>query len=226
MRKTILLLSILITSFVFSQSKEYKSCADARALAIEDFSNGLYVCKDINYVKFESLDSNFERFFKNLIYSKHSIVIDHFDSKIIEQDFCYSNTMDSLVYKKFGIEIYRKVRAKAKEIYTITENEKSKLLDLSKTYTDIDSYPKFIGNDKIITDYLNKRFSEIKNSDFSAIDLTIGIDGTIENFEVNFSLPNELDKSKIITELNELGTFISGYLFGIKVKSKTWFYFE
>ncbi len=228
MKKTtcILLLSTFITSFVFSQSEKYESCIDAKAVAIKDFNSGLYLCKNIDYVEFKSLDSNFERFFKNLIYSKYSIFIDHFDSKILEKDFCYSNTMDSLIYKKYGNNIYKHVRAKAKEIYSLNEYEKSKLLDLSKIYTDIESYPKFIGNDKIITDYLNKTFREFKKSDFNAIDLTIGIDGRIENFEVNFSLSNAVDKSKIITELNELGTFISGYLFGIKVKSKTWFYFE
>jgi len=226
MKNTIILLSIFITSFVFSQSKEYENCVDAKEVAIKDFNSGLYLCKNANYVEFTSLDSGFERFFGNLIYSQYSIYIHHFDSKILEQDLCYSNTMDSLIYKKYGDNIYKHVRTKAKEIYTISEYEKSKLLDLSKIYTDVESYPKFTGNDKIITDYLNKTFREVKNPDFNAIDFTIGIDGKIENFEVNFNISNKLDKSKLLTELNKFGTFIPGYLFGIKVKSKTWFYFE
>jgi hypothetical protein len=225
MKKSILILFIILSSFAFSQSKEYENCFEAKSIALKDFNNGLYFCKNIDYVEFVSLDKDFEHFFKNLIYSKYSIVIDHFNSKISEEDYCFSNTMDSLIYKKFGENIYKTTRAKAKEIYHSSEYEKSKLLDLSKTYSDVDSYPKFVGNDKIISDYAKDLFGNNKNSDINWINLTIGIDGKIEEFKVNFELPNKFDKTKIIKNLNHLGTFIPGYLLGIKVKSYTWFYF-
>jgi hypothetical protein len=125
-----------------------------------------------------------------------------------------------------GKDIYTRFRAEARDIYLSTsEQQWSKLLDLSKTYTLVDSYPKFIGNDKTISNYLSKTFSEAKSADFNAIGLTIGIDGTIKDLESNFEFSHTIDKSKLLEELNQLGTFVPGYLFGIKIKSKTWFYF-
>ena len=224
MKKTITILFIIISSFCFSQSKEYESCIGAKALAQQDFNNDLYYCKNIDYVDFISVDDSFESFFANLIYSKYSIIIDHFSSKISEEDYCYSNTMDSLIYNKFGKNIYKTVRYEAKDKYHFSESEKSKLLDLSKTYSDIDSYPKFVGNDKIISDFANELFKDYMNPEFNYISLVIGVNGKIEDFKANFKIPTEFDKTVIIKKLNNLGGFVPGYLYGIKVKSYTWFY--
>ena len=224
MKKAIVILSLILSSTCFSQSEEYESCAEAKALAQKDFNNELYYCKNIDYVDFVSIDNDFESFFANLIYSKYSIIIDHFSSKISNEDYCYSNTMDSLIYDKFGKNVYKTVRNEAKDIYHYTESEKSKLLDLSKTYSDVESFPKFIGNDKMISDYANEIFKDYKNPEFNYINLVIGINDKVEDFKVNFEIPAEMDKAEIIKQINNLGGFISAYLYGIKVKSYTWYY--
>ena len=87
MKKAIVILSLILSSTCFSQSEEYESCAEAKALAQKDFNNELYYCKNIDYVDFVSIDNDFESFFANLIYSKYSIIIDHFSSKISNEDF-------------------------------------------------------------------------------------------------------------------------------------------
>ena len=67
MKKAIVILSLILSSTCFSQSEEYESCEEAKALDQKDFNNELYYCKNIDYVDFVSIDNDFESFFANLI---------------------------------------------------------------------------------------------------------------------------------------------------------------
>ncbi|MGH1388511.1 hypothetical protein [Kordia sp.] len=224
MKHLLFALTILLSLQAISQTDSEKECAENEAEANVDFNNGEFTGYH-EYIEPEfSTKWEFEFFYQAYMYSKYSI----FMETSRDADGCYERKMDSLVRSKFGAEIYKETRKKALKIFeNSTRQERSKVLDLSKYYISTESAPKFIGNDYIIQNFLEKHFEykgkEAAGHDFKyrLITLFINRKGHITNFETRTDLLKEdFNKNDIIKQMNALGDFVPAYLIGVPVNAK------
>ena len=208
-----------------SQNDIEEDCAEKTAEAIADFNSGEYIGY-YNYIPVDFItDRKFEFFYQTYLYAKYSIYMEHHSEGY---GICYAKKMDSLVCSKYGADMYQKSRRKALDIFkNSTREEQSKVLDLSKYYISTESAPKFIGNDYILRNFIEKHFvykgKEAAGHDieFRLITLFINRKGEITNFETRTDLLKDgFNKNDIIKEMNALGDFVPAYLLGIPVNAK------
>jgi len=227
MKNILPLFIILFCLKSFSQTDKINDCDKGKAKALKDFNNGKLLCRSNNHFEFNSVDGKFEHFFETYIYSKHSIFVEDGTYLTSKKEICYTQKMDSLIFEKFGENIYKISRKEAKDIYVNTPYaERSKIIDLNKTYfTTNHSSPKFIGNDQDLCKLFKTRFNANGKHDGNIINLYININGVVFDYDTKDILKDSNNKAEIITEINALGRFVPGYLYNIKVNSKTWYWY-
>lgn len=224
MKKVIIIIIILSFTNGFSQFYEYKNCSEAKRSAEKDFNNGNISLRLYGLLDNTETDYEFEKFHNVYLYSKYSIKVEYMGCLTSKNGICYVKKTDDLIEKKFGKNFFSEVRKETEKLYKETnEFEKSKLLNLSKAYFDgLESNPKFLGNDKILIDYLK---SKTKNTECEFI-LIINTKGKVVEISNTKLLINAVEKSKMITVINNLGDWFPGYIYGIQVKSIFFAYFE
>ncbi len=212
-KKIPIIIFILSFSISFSQFYEYENCGEAKKSAKKDFKNGNSSFRIYGLLDDTETDFEFENFYNVLLYSKYSIKVEYMGCLTSENAICYVKKMNSLIKKKYGENFFKKTRIELENIYNETsEKEKSKLLDLSKVYDfELDSYPKFIGNDKELSFFIKKMIPKLI--------LIINEKGKVEDLENDNNEKKILNKQKIISKINAFGSFVPAYLYGIKVKS-------
>jgi hypothetical protein len=227
MKSILLTLMILVLSHqTFAQYSFFESCEEAEKQAQLDSDNGIFKLRIHGLVDYGF--SDFRKFYEIYLYSIHNIEISYEGCIIFEEEICYTKKMNNLMNEKFGGDfIENKIKELELFFPTLSEKDKSDILDLNKIYTsNLESDAKFIGNDKIIANYLKSilQFKETPETYFDLIELTINEKGKIINLEFDQRL-EFVDKSKLqlyLYELNKLGDWMPGFIFNTKVKSKTY----
>src|SRR5690606_28665891 len=96
---------------------------------------------------------------------------------------CYTKRIDIVMNGKFGESFLELKKVELESIFsTLSDQDKSEILDLNKIYTsNLESEPKFIGNDNLISNYLKSiiQFKEKAETFFDIINLTIDEKGNV-----------------------------------------------
>ena len=123
----ILFLLILSSGEVYSQETKFQSkdsivyrnskftCESGASQAYRDFSDGKYNL--YSYGLIVSFDYEFDKFYEEYAKEKYDIIIKDMGCVITPYSECYTKTMDSLVYRKFGRNIEKKMSKEARKIY-------------------------------------------------------------------------------------------------------------
>ena len=119
MKALITLLCITICGIANSQEKKlvwtHQTCEKGTEKAKTDFSNGNYNCYSYGLVIQSNPD--FSAYYDNYLKTKYGINIENKGCVITDFSRCYSETMEKLVYEKFGSDIFEKSLKEAKKIY-------------------------------------------------------------------------------------------------------------
>ena len=229
MKPLLFVAMFLLGITINAQNQLSEKCKEGMVKAQTDFEKGeLYF--DYNLIEIEfNTKNDFESFYQVYLFSKYGIRWGEYIDYHSETDQCYYRKMDSLLREKFGEDIFIKSRRAAKKIHDIGDRKvKSSILDLTKFYIYLESPPKFIGNDMIVKNQLQKMFerapTDDENSALAFFTLYIDTSGNIVNFESSTHIPKEKNtKNNILYQLNQLGKFEPAYLYDVKVKAKLHF---
>ncbi len=119
MKKIIYLSFLLVFGISFSQneaSHKNDSCESGTAQAKTDFDNGKYNCYSYGLI-FDTNPDLSDYILKYRI-KKYGINTKNVGCVITGFSKCYSKTMEELVLKKFGNDIFEKSSKEAEELYT------------------------------------------------------------------------------------------------------------
>lgn len=132
MKKRIAIIILLFSSFVFSQIENkmitkdtlvwktiHYSCEQGTKDAETDFSNGIYNSYSYGWAPVISTTDNeeFSKFYVNYVREKYAINIEHKGCIVTQQSECYSKTMEKLISKKFGKNIYKRAHKEAEKLF-------------------------------------------------------------------------------------------------------------
>ncbi len=243
---------ILFIPFIFFGQKieTYKEIGEIHA--IEDFNLGAgIVGYYYNIINPDYKTIKFIEFNKVFYLKKYNInyEIVNVGCLIPENYNCYKNSykkhMDSLVLKKYGGNFIKNTEKEILKEYEIfknaTQNELKKYINFDHIYDFAESLPKFIGNEKNLSDFINNFIiSNFENKNLKQIALSIEYseNGSITNCfftdaivffdkiyninDYNFEKNNDnkyLQLEKELTKsLNNLGQWIPAYLYQNKIK--------
>jgi len=229
MKKRILLF-FTILSFIRGVGQEIDSiqCLSKKNKAISDSKKGILKFRTHGLVKYSNQNS--EKDFRIYLFSKYGIEKIDLGCIVSITDFCYTETMDSIIKNQFNSDLIRNTKTYVEQKFIkLTQIKKSKIIDLKKYYTInlLESHPKFIGNDKIIKDYLDKTFVKKEKQFYRFICLKISLIGKIVDIELpeNLILKKGIDLGNLIKKLNDFGKWTPGYIYNLKVNSTTEFIF-
>lgn len=125
MKSSICGLFLLFFSLVFSQNENSKTndsivwrkltCESGVEQAKNDFNKGIYNCFSYGFIA----ETNYElsSFIRKYRKTKYGIDTKNAGCVITEYSECYSRTMNDLVLKKFGKDIFEKSRKEAEELF-------------------------------------------------------------------------------------------------------------
>ena len=119
MRHFLTLIFLITFSYANSQEKKLvwtsKTCENGIEKAKDDFEKENYFCYSYGLVI--ETDPEFSRFYDEYIFSKDRIVSKNAGCVVTNYSKCYSETMEKLVFEKFGSDIFEKTLKEAKELY-------------------------------------------------------------------------------------------------------------
>ncbi|NNF85743.1 MAG: hypothetical protein HKM26_04275 [Winogradskyella sp.] len=121
MRHLILILALLSTSSIFSQSKlttmnnHENPCDYGTEMAITDFSNGKYVM--VTYGLIVSQDWDFENYYIDYMAKNYNVIMSFGGCTVLPSELCYSNKMKELLRDKFGANFFEESKEAAKQLY-------------------------------------------------------------------------------------------------------------
>jgi hypothetical protein len=227
--KKIFIIIILIINInnIFSQESENSECDKMTRQASVDFSNEKYVYG--NYIGISSIkkDYEFEKFYQLYLKSEFNIETITTGCTSLLEEYCYLNTMDSLLGKKFNYgksffdtnRIYQKKRFKK-----LNNKEKAKVLNNDKFYSDfLEHKPIFKGKKSKLREYFKLHFEMSKYEKSFGVEMSIDKNGILTDLKVFYPeiLRDKeiIDKPEMIKELNQLGKWKSGKIFNKKVNS-------
>jgi len=147
-------------------------------------------------------------------------------------DSCYWQTMDSLFLEKFGEDFLIKENEKIRIEYSnLTKREKSKVLQKDKIYhmVYLDQLAIFEGDISKIREFFIKTYN-LDMSEFNNWINVLTIDRRGKIIDYTLDIHNELSfsstmkqKKRDLKELNKIGKWKSGILWGKKVNSDVFF---
>jgi len=207
-----------------AQFSYFENCEEAEKQAKLDSDKGIYKWRIHGLVSYSF--SDFQKFYEIYLYSKYNIEISYEGCIVFEEEMCYTKRMDSLMNAKFGESFLELKKVELESIFsTLSDQDKSEILDLNKIYTsNLESEPKFIGNDNLISNYLKSiiQFKEKPETFFDIINLTIDEKGNVIDIEFYERL-EFVDKNKFqiyLDEINRIGNWMPGFIYNTKIKSK------
>ena len=106
------------SNLVQTDSIFFGNCETGIEKAIIDFKDHKYSCYSYGLVIY--LNPDFSEFYQNYMKKKYNINLANKGCLITDYSDCYSQTMDKLVYGKFGEDIFERTRKKAREIFDKT----------------------------------------------------------------------------------------------------------
>jgi len=206
---------------------DFESCTEALEQAERDFDKGKVWSLEgtLDYLE-KDYSEEFVQLYKTYFYAKYNIefFLTVEACMATTQQYCYARRIDSILMNTYGKNFFETEKLKIEKLYKESQSKEfSEIIDLDKAYFYLDSNPKFIGNDKVLNEFLKEKFKidlakEISNVD--VITLIIDSDGIVTDYRVNNINIEHGSKKKTIQEINALGDWISGYLYGLKVKSQ------
>ena len=216
----------LIVSNIRAQNHFYfESCEDAKKQAVVEAESGAYYF--ITGDAFGDDGIALSNYLSLFIYSNYNIKTEFRGCMEDEYEKCYDKTMDSLINQIFGQNFIENIKIKLLlKFDSMSVEEKSQIIKLSVIYdSNLESDPKFIGNDQIIADFLRTIFVDKDGNEplWTTVLLTIDENGELINIEPDndyLSFKNQDDKINLISKLNNLGKWIPGFIYNKKVKSK------
>jgi len=229
MKAFVILFFLTCLNQISAQYNYYDSCEEAKAHAIKDAQSGILMSRGHGLPDVPTdWNPDFENYFEIYIYSKYGIEITQEGCVITDYEECYTQTMDSVIISKFGNDIFEKNRNILKQKFSYSTNEdRISILDFSRLYKrNLESLPKFVGNDVLVSNYLNTIIESKKESLFNSVLLVVEKNGKIIDFtiEMDLQMKTSISKKDIIKKLNSLGNWVPGYIYGQKVKSQADFY--
>lgn len=121
MKIFIIIVFILNLGVVYSQENDSikwtkVTCEKGTEEAKIDFEKGNYNCYSYGLI-FTTESSEFIKFLQDYRKRKYGIVAKNAGCVITDYSKCYSKTMEELVFKKFGSDIFEKSRKEAEELF-------------------------------------------------------------------------------------------------------------
>ena len=92
-----------------------KTCKNGIEHARIDFENGKYNTFSNSLRWLSKEDWGFQNFYREYMKSEYGIHIKVSSCIVTNESICYSNTMQKMILKKFGDDIFEKSRVKAKQ---------------------------------------------------------------------------------------------------------------
>ena len=95
------------------------TCEKGSEKAESEFKTGIYnsYFYGINAEIYPKTQEGFNEFYIEYVRKKYSINIQHMGCVVTDYSECYSQTMDKLIYNKFGSKIFEKARKKALKLF-------------------------------------------------------------------------------------------------------------
>jgi len=228
MKKIFIIIILFInTNNIFSQESEKSECDKMTSQAFVDFSNGKYVYGDYIGISSIKKDYEFEKFYQLYLKSKFNIETITTSCTSLLAEYCYLNSMDSLLGEKFnyGKSFFNTDRINQKKRFKKLNNkEKAKVLSNDKFYSVfLEHKPIFKGRKSKLREYFKNHFKMDKYEKSFGVEMSIDKNGILTDLKVFY--PEILrdyeliDKPEMIKELNELGKWKSGKIFNKNVNS-------
>ncbi len=230
MKHFIFLFLLVNLNIIFSQQPDaysvsrFKTCKEAKVAAKIDFEKEkIWSDEGLQYFDVQ-YSSDYILFFETYFFSKYNIefYLPVAACLTTSEMNCYAKETHRLILKKFGKDFFEVETKKAEHLFKeLNRNDYSNIVNFEKRFYSLESYPKFIGNDKVIIEYIEKLFEDL---DPKELEYTLDFDINGKLTEIQFKYEGKRietpNKPNIIDEINALGDWVPGYLFGKKVKSR------
>ncbi|MDG5492640.1 hypothetical protein [Psychroserpens sp. SPM9] len=116
--KQIILIALIFLNLACGAQKvtagpELMSCESGTEQATTDFNNDHYKIYRFGMIDL-SKDRGFHDFYKTYLQEKHQIKLVDKGDAVMPNDKCYSDTMETLIKKKFGEDVFELAKKQAK----------------------------------------------------------------------------------------------------------------
>lgn len=196
MKKLFVILIVLNICYSCSENKkDYStdSCEVGKKNAINDAKNGKY--KLLSYGLMDYDDWEFQSFYKDYLETKHGIITGSGGCIVSDEDICYREQMEELIYNKFGEDIFDRTEIEAEIAFKESVNTK---IDTGFIYGIVEVMPEFKGGMTNLFAYLKKNLNHpTKGGGKVQASFVIEKDGSINDIEIVRSLKKEFDDEVI-----------------------------